>query len=284
LHLGSLLTAVGSYLWARASGGRWLVRIEDLDRPREITGAADRILRTLEAFGLEWDGEVAFQSRRTELYESALETLATRGMVYECSCSRSELASLTRATDGEAVYPGTCREGPIRPDGPKSSRFRIPDEPATVSFTDALQGEFTQDVSTSVGDFVIRRKDSLFAYQLAVVVDDACQGVTQVVRGSDLLDNTPRQMLLQRALGLPEPDCYAHLPLVTEPDGSKLAKQRRSVPLDPSRSGILLFRTLRMLRQSPPEDLAEEDVPTQLRWAIANWNPDRLRSVSAVRL
>jgi len=259
------------------------VRIEDLDPPREVAGAADRILRTLEAFGLEWDGEVAFQSRRTGLYESALERLAARGMVYQCSCSRSQLASLARTTDGEPVYPGTCRAGPAEPGGPTSSRFRVPEETATVSFIDALQGEFTQDVSISVGDFVIRRKDDLFAYQLAVVVDDACQGVTQVVRGSDLLDNTPRQILLQRALGLPRPECYAHLPLVTEPDGSKLAKQHRSVPLDPSRSGILLFRTLQMLRQHPPEDLAEEDVRTQLRWAIGHWNPDRLRSVSAVR-
>jgi len=188
---------------------------------------------------------------------------------------------LAPTADGEPVYPGTCRAGAGRPDRPTSIRFRLADGPSRVSFLDLVQGHFAQDVSTSVGDFVIRRKDGFFAYQLAVVVDDASQGISQVVRGSDLLDNTPRQILLQRALDLPQPD-YAHLPLVTEPDGSKLAKQSRSVPIDPSRSGILLFRTLRMLRQHPPDDLANEDVRTQLRWAIGHWNPERLRSVRSI--
>lgn len=281
LHLGSLLAAVGSFLSARASGGRWLVRIEDLDPPRVVPGAADRILRTLEAFGLWWDDEVAFQSHRHDLYEAALARLTGLGMVYPCSCSRAELASFALASDGEPVYPGTCRRGPVRPDQATSIRFRVPDDIASVEFQDMIQGPHSQHVSKSVGDFVIRRKDRLFAYQLAVVVDDASQGVTQVVRGADLLDNTPRQILLQRALGLPQP-AYGHLPLVTEPDGSKLAKQHRSVALDPSRSGILLYRALRMLRQAPPEDLEGATVGVQLEWAISHWSPCRLRSVLAV--
>lgn len=281
MHLGSLLAAVGSFLWARASGGRWLVRIEDLDPPREVPGAAQRILRTLESFGLWWDDEVVFQSHRNDLYEVALARLASLDMVYPCSCSRAELASFARATDGEPVYPGTCRRGPVQRDRPTSIRFRVPEESASVGFQDEIQGAYSQYVSRSVGDFVVRRKDKLFAYQLAVVVDDASQGVTQVVRGADLLDNTPRQILLQRALGLPQP-AYAHLPLVTEPDGSKLAKQRRSVALDPSRPSDTLYRTLGMLRQAPPEDLARENVRTQLDWAIKNWSPSRLRSIAAV--
>ncbi|MDP8984608.1 MAG: tRNA glutamyl-Q(34) synthetase GluQRS, partial [Pseudomonadota bacterium] len=217
LHLGSLYTAAASYLDARAAGGRWLVRIEDLDIPRVIPGCADGILRTLGAFGFEWDGEVVRQSERLERYAAALGSLRARGLTFECSCSRSELAEEDR-------YRGHCRERPLAADRPTATRLRV--DEGVVLFTDRIQGRFRQDVAAAVGDIVLRRRDRLFAYVLAVVVDDAAQGITHVVRGADLLDNTPRQMYLQRLLALEHPS-YAHVPVLTEPDGKKLAKSAR---------------------------------------------------------
>lgn len=283
LHLGSLTSALGSYLSARAAGARWLVRMEDLDRTREVVGAADRILRTLEQFGLEWDGPVVYQSRRTGLYEAALDRLRADGRVFACSCSRAQLRQLARTSDGEPVYPGTCRRGTAPGRLPPAMRFRLDDAAAVVTIEDRLQGTYVQDVGRAVGDFVVRRRDGFHAYQLAVVVDDAQQGVTEVVRGCDLLDNTPRQVLLQRALGLPRPD-YAHLPVVTEPDGSKLAKRRRSVPLDPARAPALLHTALVLLRQSPPPGLRSASVATLCDWARRHWTPAPLERVSAVPL
>src|SRR5579862_4254783 len=217
LHLGSLYTAAASFLDARAHAGRWLVRMEDVDRPREVPGAAARILATLEAFGFEWDGEVVRQSERDCDYAAALEALAARGLTFACSCSRSMLAD-------EERYPGHCRERLHAPGMATAIRLRV--EPRVVEFTDRIQGTFRQDVAAAVGDAVLRRRDRLFSYLLAVVVDDAAQGVTHVVRGADLLDNTPRQIYLQGALGLPTPR-YAHVPALVEADGSKLAKSAR---------------------------------------------------------
>ena len=270
LHLGSLVAAVGSYADARRHGGRWLVRMEDLDRPRVIRGAADEILRTLETFGLQWDGPVEYQSERTEHYRQALEALTALGVTFECSCSRRE-------RDGEGGYPGTCRAGPTR-SGPTATRFRVED--TVVSVEDRLQGRCDFRLRER-GDVIVRRRDGAFAYQLAVVVDDALQGVTDVVRGADLLDSTPWQIALQQALGLPA-SCYAHLPLVTEPDGGKLAKSKRSVPLDPATAGRQLHRALRLLHQDPPAPLESEPVAVVLEWACANWAPQRLRRVREV--
>ena len=194
LHLGSLVAAVGSYADARRHGGRWLVRMEDLDRPRVIRGAADEILRTLQTFCLQWDGPVEYQSERTEHYRQALEALTALGVTFECSCSRRE-------RDGEGGYPGTCRAGPTR-SGPTATRFRVED--TVVSVEDRLQGRCDFRLRER-GDVIVRRRDGAFAYQLAVVVDDALQGVTDVVRGADLLDSTPWQIALQQALGLPAP-------------------------------------------------------------------------------
>jgi len=203
------------------------VRIEDVDRDREVPGAADDILRTLEAFGLAWDGPVLRQSERGAPYAAALDRLLARGAAYPCSCTRGDIAAVGGP---DAPYPGTCRNGPARGDAISLAwRWRVPPGPVTVE--DRLQGVLTQDVAGAVGDFVLRRKDGFWSYQLAVVVDDAAQEVTDVVRGLDLWDNTPRQVLLQQALGLPSPR-YLHLPLVVEPDGAKLAKTRRSVPVD----------------------------------------------------
>jgi len=225
LHLGSLVAALGSYLFAKRDHGRWLVRMEDLDAPRVVPGAAQEILATLQRYGLQWDGDVVYQSMRTALYESALDRLRAKNLVYDCGCSRAELQRAASApVDGETIYPGTCRNGLPPGRVPRAIRFRASDE--EIVFDDRLCGR----IEAKADDFVVRRADGVFAYQLAVVVDDAEQGVTQVVRGRDLLASTPRQIALQRALGYPTPE-YAHLPLVLNADGSKLGKRDGALPL-----------------------------------------------------
>lgn len=285
LHLGSLLAAAGSYLQARARRGAWLLRFEDLDTPRVIPGAADQILHTLEHFGFEWDGPVTRQSERLELYRAALERLRGAGQVFSCSCSRQELATFRPAAaadeDEEPFYPGTCRNGPQRNDLPLASRFRAVDRP--VEFIDALQGLYRQNVAMQVGDFIVRRRDGVYAYQLAVVVDDAAQGITEVVRGCDLLSNTPRQMLLQEVLGLAQPR-YLHLPLLVEADGAKLAKSRCSVPLAQAGAAGQLHAVLRWLGQRPPAELGQARPCELMTWAVAHWSLEPLRGQRAVRL
>jgi glutamyl-Q tRNA(Asp) synthetase len=249
LHLGSLVAALGSWLFARAKGGRWLVRMEDLDTPRVVPGAADNILRTLERFCLTWDGEVVIQSSRTALYDSAFEDLLRRKEIYACACSRADIARAASAPISEEeglssnmgsregrplasagpVYPGTCRSGLPRGGIARAFRFRAP--AGLFTFEDLLFGPVSENLEASVGDFVVKRADGPYAYQLAVVVDDAAQGVTEVVRGADLLDSTARQIALQRALSLPTPS-YAHLPLVLGADGKKLGKRDGALPLD----------------------------------------------------
>ncbi len=223
LHFGSLLAAFGSWLMARHADGRWLIRIEDLDPPREIAGAAQRQIETLNAFGLFSDEPIIRQSERGACYQAALDRLLENGSAFVCHCSRSDLAN-----DGGVHR--ACVSGQPRPD--PAIRFRVPDGTA-LAFEDAIQGTFRQDVAADVGDFVLRRADGLWAYQLAVVVDDAAQGITDVVRGADLLDSTPRQILLQRALDLPMPR-YAHLPLVVDAQGRKLSKSLDALPVDPA--------------------------------------------------
>ena len=260
LHLGSLVAAVGSWLFARSAGGEWLVRMEDLDGPRVVPGAAGEILRALERYGLTWDGEVAVQSRRTALYEEALARLRTAGHAYDCGCTRAEVARVAGAPDASdpvdaagAVYPGTCRAGLPPGRAPRAVRFRAPE--GLVVFEDRVRGRIEEDVAHAVGDFVVRRADGPFAYQLAVVVDDAAQGVTEVVRGGDLLSSTARQIGLQRALGLPTP-LYAHLPLVLGPGGRKLGKRDGALPLetlDEARVRETLGLALGLLGQEPPD-------------------------------
>ena len=271
LHLGSLVAAVGSFLDARSRGGRWLLRMEDLDAARTVPGCADRILRTLESFGLHWDGAVEYQSARTHHYAAALATLTALGLTFECSCPRRE------RTD-EGGYPGTCRNGPTRP-GATATRFRVDDR--AVCFEDRAQGECRFELRER-GDVIVRRRDGAFAYQLAVVVDDALQGVTDVVRGADLLDSTPWQIALQGTLRLPTPR-YLHLPLVTEPGGGKLAKSRRSVALEPRAAGQELHRALALLNQGPPDRLKLESAATVLGWAKAHWDLDRIHGLQEVR-
>jgi glutamyl-Q tRNA(Asp) synthetase len=274
LHLGSLLAAVGSYLDARHHGGRWLLRIEDLDIPRAVTGSADRILRTLDGFGLHWDGEVIYQSRRIPLYIAALDALRAGGHTFECSCSRRELGS-----SEDTGYPGTCRAGPTRSGVPTATRFRCADD-SVVLFDDRVQGVCRLE-QRELGDFVIERKDKIIAYQLAVVVDDQAQHVSEVVRGADLLPSTGWQIALQRALGHPRPG-YAHLPLVVEQNHEKLGKSRHSVPVDPARASSYLTAVLRLLRQGPPAEL-EHDTPARLlAWAARNWSVKAFAGVRCV--
>jgi glutamyl-Q tRNA(Asp) synthetase len=230
LHLGSLVAAVGSWLYARREGGQWLVRMEDLDTPRVVAGSADEILRALEQYGLTWDGEVVYQSKRIGLYNDTLNALRAKNLVYDCGCSRADLDRAASAPLGrEPVYPGTCRNGLPAGRVARAVRFRTPHE--VIAFDDMIAGHIEEDVAADTGDFVIRRADGVYAYQLAVVVDDAAQNVTQVVRGADLLTSTARQIALQRALGLPTPS-YAHLPLVLNADGSKLGKRDGALPLE----------------------------------------------------
>ena len=273
LHLGSLLAATGSYLDARARGARWLVRMEDLDAYRVVPGCADQMLRTLETYGFEWDGEVLYQSARREAYRAALAQLSAAGRLFACSCSRKDLAggNLAGGDHQTTGYPGTCRAGPSRP-GPTAQRFRV--SARTIHFDDLFLGTQHFELSTC-GDMVVERRDGLTSYQLAVVVDDAFQGVTHVVRGADLLTSTPWQIDLQDALSLPRPT-YGHLPLVLEPDGSKLSKSSRAVPLTLSAVPQALTSTLTLLSQTPPPELAFAAIKDVWNWAVAHWNPRAL--------
>jgi glutamyl-Q tRNA(Asp) synthetase len=235
LHKGSLVAAMASYLDARAHQGEWLVRIEDIDEARTVDGAAEEILQCLAAFGMQWDGEVVWQSARKALYQAAFEKLGTQ--VYPCGCTRREIADsrIGIASDGAAVYPGTCRNGLAPGKIARAFRVRVPDDGSEcISFKDRWVGTVTQHLATEVGDFVLKRADGYWAYQLAVVVDDTDQGVTHVVRGADLLDSTPRQIYLQRLLGLPTPR-YLHVPVVNNPYGEKLSKQTGARALDLTR-------------------------------------------------
>ncbi|MEK7815873.1 MAG: tRNA glutamyl-Q(34) synthetase GluQRS [Pseudomonadota bacterium] len=269
LHFGSLIAAVGSYLQARAQEGEWLVRIEDLDPPRAVAGAADDILRTLEAFGFQWPGPVLYQSRRHADYAQALEQLDRAGVLYACGCTRREIAdSSVNGIEGP-VYPGTCRAG-LAPDR-NARAWRVRVDGAVVEFDDLLQGRQRSSLATDIGDFVVKRADGFFAYQLAVVVDDAEQGITEVVRGADLINSTPRQIHLQRLLGLPTPG-YLHLPVVLNVAGEKLSKQTGAVPVDATNPLPALWRALELLGQSPPHELLAADLENFWRWAMQSWS------------
>lgn len=279
LHFGSMVAALGSCLSARAAGGRWLLRIEDVDAPRSVPGAAEGILRTLEQFGFEWDGPVVWQSRRTDAYRAAFEALRAAGRVFPCACTRREIADSALARDGTRRYPGTCRDG-LAP-GREARAWRLRVEPGEVSFDDAVQGVIREDVAADVGDFVLLRADGLFAYQLAVVVDDAEAGVTEVVRGADLLDSTGRQILLQRLLGYPQPG-YAHLPVASNAAGEKLSKQTLARAVEGSDPARVLVDALEFLGQQPPAGLAQAGLPAVWAWARQHWSMGRVPRQRAV--
>jgi glutamyl-Q tRNA(Asp) synthetase len=278
LHFGSLVAALASYCDARARDGAWLVRIEDVDEPRSRPGAVEDILRTLARCGFRWDGEVVVQSARTAMYESALARLIDEGAAYPCACTRRELESAPPGAGGERVYPGTCRDGvPADRAGRARRAWRVKVGRTSIAFDDRLQGRVTQRPDVDVGDFVLKRADGLFAYQLAVVVDDADEGVTDVVRGADLCASTPRQIHLQRLLGLPTPR-YLHVPVAIAGSGEKLSKQTHAaaLPDDPLPALIAAWRFLAQAAPvAPPHDVA-----AFWRHAIAAWNPARLPPVA----
>lgn len=274
LHIGSLLTALASYANARAHGGKWLVRMEDLDPPREMVGAAEHILRTLEAFGFEWDGEVAYQSRRHHLYEDALGRLKDKGLVYPCYCSRKDWqAAAGMGADG-FVYNGRCRVPEHRPSEngkPPAWRIRVPDE--VIGFDDAIVGHYAQNLASDIGDFVLLRADGFWAYQLAVVVDNAEQGITHIVRGQDLLVSTPRQIFLQSSLGFMQTS-YAHLSLLVNQSGQKWSKQTLAPALDDSQAELLLRQVSAYLNLPPAPQI---DRPRDLLdWAVLHWQISRV--------
>ena len=267
LHFGSLVAAVASWLDARAVGGRWLLRMEDLDLPRCEPGAADTIPRQLEAYGLHWDGAVLYQSQRDDAYAAALKELKESGALYPCACTRSQLAQAPRNHEGEILYPGTCRNGLPAGAVARAWRVRVPD--VNTHFHDRIHGDLQQNLAHDVGDFIVKRADGLFAYQLAVVVDDAFQGITHVVRGADLLWNTPRQIYLQSLLGLPTP-VYAHVPLITNAAGQKLSKQTLAPALPESGRVEVLMQALAALGHPPPGELAAGPAEL-LAWASTHW-------------
>ncbi len=298
LHFGSLVAAVGSYLEAKSRGGLWLVRMEDLDPPREQPGAADRILRALEACGMCWDGDVVYQSKRSKNYRAALTRLEAQALVYPCACTRREIADshqsfapsggahnapLARASgrgaggegrdDGALIYPGTCRNGLAPGKTPRAIRVRVDHEP--IEFEDAVQGKLSQDLAAEVGDFVLLRADGPYAYQLAVVVDDGEQGITDVVRGADLLDSTPRQIYLQRLLGLHTPR-YLHLPAAVNARGEKLSKQTLAPSVDANDPVPVLAQVMDFLGQAPPAHLRRVPLGDFWCWALAHWNATRI--------
>ncbi len=246
------------------------MRIEDVDAPRSSAGAAERIIRTLERFGFEWDGEILHQGDRVEQYRAALQRLKDRGLTFECNCSRSQL-------EDENRYPGTCRDlaRAAVSGGANGTATRLRAQPGFISFTDEIQGSYRQDVAAAVGDLILKRRDQIFAYLLAVVVDDDAQGITHVVRGADLLDNTPRQIYVQRCLGFDSPR-YAHVPVLTEPGGRKLAKSRRSVRADIAAPLPQLLSVLSLLGMAPPAELHSAGIAETWRWAIAHWDQKKV--------
>lgn len=271
LHFGSLLAATASYLEARSNQGRWLLRIEDLDKPRERTGAADLIIRTLDQYGFRWDGEIVYQSQRLEAYQQALEQLDDDSFL--CKCTRKQLIATAQSGAFGVIYPGHCRHKQLAhtADRHYSVRLRVPDE--SICFDDAIQNHCCQNLEQELGDFIIRRTDKIFAYQLAVVVDDAWQNISHVVRGSDLLDNTPRQVYLQRCLKLPSVH-YTHIPVANNPRGQKLSKQTHAsaLPLAIDNRLQQLCLALDFLGQRPPQHKAFSSVSELWEWAELSWN------------
>jgi len=276
LHFGSLLAAVASYAQAKTRNGQWLVRIEDIDPPREQPGADKIILGALEAYGFEWDSKVSYQGQFAERHEALVHSLLESGKAYPCSCSRRDLADVRRGPLG-AIYPGTCRNGCRSND--VAIRLRTNDEP--IEFTDRLQGPQCQRLESESGDFIIQRRDGLIAYHLAVVADDFEQGITEVVRGVDLLDSTPRHIHLQNVLGFTTPE-YLHIPVIENADGQKLSKLTGAKGISIRDAEATLVSALAALKQRPPADLVRQNINEIWTWALANWRPDALRHLKSI--
>jgi glutamyl-Q tRNA(Asp) synthetase len=275
--LGSLVTAVASYLHAKQAGGEWLVRIEDIDPPREMPGAAAEILRILDAFELQWDRAVLYQSTRRDAYETATADLVRRGLAFLCSCSRSTVRAANLAEGSR--YPGSCRER-VEHEGPTAVRVRV--DAGVLTFQDGLQGEIATDLAAVTGDYIIRRRDGLPAYHLAVVLDDAAQGVTAIVRGVDLLGSTCVHLHLQRTLGVLTP-AYWHTPVVVNASGQKLSKQTGAAPLSAERADQTAYGVLALLGMVAPAELKGARPARLWEWALANWRVESLRGMRELR-
>lgn len=268
LHFGSLVAAVASYCDAKSRGGQWLLRIEDVDTTRRVEGASEQIIQTLQRYGFIWDSEIIYQSQRTDLYQQALDLLRDQGLAYPCTCSRKEIAdsSTLQGIEG-AIYPGTCLQHAVKPDVPVAWRLKTSD--TAIGFDDLIQGYLQHNMAKDIGDFVVKRADGLFSYQLAVVVDDALQGVTHVVRGADLLNSTTRQIYLQQLLGYTTP-IYAHIPLVMNAEGQKLSKQTLATALPSDNIMNVMVAAFRFLPSLPtPPSLSS--VHDLWQWAIDHW-------------
>ena len=263
LHFGSLLAAIASYLDARANNGSWLLRMEDLDPPREPAGAAELILQQLSLLGLQWDGDVLYQSSRLNAYEQILQQLQAKNLCYNCDCTRSQIREMGN------VYNGSCRQRSF----PVQQEFavRLKTEAVNIAIDDLVQGHYEQNIARDVGDFVIRRKDSLFAYQLAVVIDDEFQNITHIIRGYDLIDSTPRQIYLQRLLNFKQPH-YGHIPIIVDQQGQKLSKQGFAPAINTDNAPLLIHRALKVLGQSPPAARQFHTPQALLAWATENWD------------
>lgn len=267
LHFGSLVAALGSYLSARHQQGRWLLRIEDLDPPREIAGATEQILHTLDALGFEWDGSISYQSKRLDLYREAVYRLEQSGMTYHCTCSRRDISKAGLPGLEGMRYPGTCRTAKHQV---ADASIRVITEDTEITFEDRIQGKQRQNLQRDIGDFIIQRRGGLSAYQMAVIVDDADQAITEVVRGSDLLGSTPRQIYLQKLLGLGQP-IYMHLPIATDAAGKKLSKQTGAAEINTDKGSQALHSALKFLGQQPPMELFGAPTAEILAWGEKNW-------------
>ncbi len=282
LHLGSLLAAVASFLDARANNGHWLIRIDDLDRFREVSGATTHILKTLEAFQLHWDGAIFYQSQQLDKYRSALECLQQKNLIYACNCSRKGLRRLYENKGIEAIYPGFCRDKQLKTSSDNYA-LRIKTADSITGHEDQIQGFFGHQLAQQVGDFIVRRRDQIHAYQLAVVIDDYSQDITHIVRGNDLLDSTPRQIYLQQLFKYPTPS-YAHIPILVDDSGTKLSKQTGAKAIQPTNRSDCLFQVLDWLNHRPPEVMRHAPCIELLHWGIQNWQLKQLCGVKSIQL
>lgn len=276
LHFGSLIAAMGSYLQAKHQNGEWLIRIDDIDPPRQQKGASEHILKTLEDFGFEWDADVLYQSNRHKRYQEVVDILLEHETAYFCSCSRKSILKNSgyKNKHGEIVYPGFCRNNPLvksENSSDYSTRLRCDDKP--ISFIDNLMGKQSFNIELLTGDFILQRRDGYFSYHLACGIDDAEQNITEVVRGSDLLKCTPYQIHIQQSLNLRSPQ-YCHLPIVISARGQKLSKQHHAEPINPKNSVDLLYKTLKFLGQTPPIELIDSSQEDIWHWAKTHWRLD----------
>lgn len=275
LHFGSLIAAVASYLQARANNGEWLVRIEDIDETRTVPQSDQHILQALDSFGFEWDGEVIYQSHRKKLYQDYLDQLITKDLIFACDCTRSQLRQKTEQPGNPNVYPGICRQKSLSTRQPHALRCRT--EQKDISFHDQIQGEYVVNLEKDCGDFIVKRRDGFFAYQLVVVIDDAEQGMTDIVRGADLLSATPQQIYLQQLFSMPA-TCYAHLPIAMHDNGNKLSKSHQDLAVRHQSPAEILCSALAFLNQQPPADLLKCSLEEIWGWASQHWDMSKVEA------